>query len=106
MANKFKKGDLVIVITGSDKGKVGNINEIKGSKVIVSGVAIRKIHKKPTQNSKGHIESRESFIHVSNVSHCSTEEKKLTRVGFSLSDGEGKAFSRKYRIAKTTGNKI
>jgi len=106
MANKFKKGDLVIVISGSGRGKIGNIIELKGFRVKVSGVAIRKIHKKPSNNNKGYIESKEASIDVSNISHCISSEKTLTRVGFALEEGEKKGFLRKYRVLKKTGNKL
>jgi len=105
MAAKFKKGDKVIIITGADKGKIGNIIAIDGDKVVVEGVRIATIHKKPTQNQKGEILKKEKPIHISNVSHID-ENDKPAKVGFAIEEGEGKKFTRKSRILRKTGKKI
>lgn len=104
MAAKFKKNDQVIVISGSSKGKIGNITSIMGDRVIVSGVNLATIHKKPTQNGAGEIVKKEATIHISNIAH--TEDGKAVKIGFKVEAGEGKKFSRKIRVSKKTGKKI
>ncbi len=76
MVAKFRKGDKVIVISGSDKGKTGDIIQVVNGrnskepvKFVVSGVAIRTKHKKRTKDSAGAIVKQESPIHRSNISH-------------------------------------
>lgn len=104
MAKKFKKGDQVLVIAGSSKGKKGAILRTDGDKVVVEGVNIATIHKKPTSQEAGKIVKLEKPIHVSNVSHI--EDDKPVKVGFDILEGEGKLFSRKVRISKKTRKKI
>jgi len=101
MAAKIKKGDTVIVLTGKDKGKKGqviNVNPTEG-KVIVSGVNVVKRHTKPTQdNPDGGIRTFEAAIAVSNVSAIDPSTNKPTRVGFkTLKDGK------KVRVATKSG---
>ncbi len=100
MAAKIKKGDTVIVLTGKDKGKTGEVLSVnhKEQKVLVAGVNIVKKHRKPTANSQGQIVEMEKPVHVSNVSL--TENGKPARVGFKVEDGK------KVRIFKKTGNKV
>jgi len=102
--NKFKKGDLVIVISGSDKGKTGNITDIINEKVVVSGVNLATIHKKPTSQEAGKIIKKEMPIHRSNVSHC--EDGKPVKIKFITESKDGKPFSKKIRVSKKTANKI
>ncbi|GDX36578.1 50S ribosomal protein L24 [Alphaproteobacteria bacterium] len=104
MANKFKKGDKVIVIAGSSKGKQGSIIGINKDKVIVEGVNIATIHKKPTQSNPGSIVKKEKPIHISNISHV--ENNKPVKIKFVIDSGDGKTYSRKYRVSKKTKNKI
>ena len=96
---KIKKGDRVIVITGRDKGKEGEVLRVipAESRVVVSGVNMIKRHNRPGPMSQGGIEEREAPIHVSNVAHIDPNEKKATRVGFKF-EGE-----RKVRIARRSG---
>ena len=100
MAAKIKKGDTVIVLTGKDKGKTGEVLSVnpKEQKVLVAGVNIVKKHRKPTANSQGQIVEMEKPVHVSNVSL--TENGKPARIGFKVEDGK------KVRIFKKTGNKV
>lgn len=102
MALKIKKGDQVIVITGRDKGKTGEVTKVmpKESKVIVQGINMVKRHTKPSQVSAGGIVSKEAPIHVSNVAHIDPKSGKATRVGFNVTDG------RKVRVAKKSGETI
>lgn len=82
---KLKKGDKVVVIAGSNKGKEGIINKILDNKVIVEGVNIVKKHLKPKNNNgNGEIVEREAPIHVSNVilieNKKSKEKSKKTEI--------------------------
>ncbi len=100
MANKIKKGDKVIVLTGKDKNKTGEVLSVnpKDNKVVVAGINIAKKHKKPTMNTPGQIINVEKPIDVSNVSLM--EDGKPAKVGFKIEDGK------KIRIFKKTGNKV
>jgi large subunit ribosomal protein L24 len=96
---KLKKGDKVIVITGKDKGKVGNILQVlpKSEKVIVSGVGEVKKHSKPSKTGGGGIVKKSMPIHISNVAFYDEKSKKLSKVGYKiLENGEKK------RIIKTS----
>ena len=86
---KIKTGDTVIVITGKDKGKTGNVTSVikSNDRVIVEGVNIIKRHKKATQESPGKIEEKEAPIHISNVAHLDPESGKASRVKYELKDG-------------------
>jgi len=100
---KIKKGDTVIVNTGKDKGKKGEVLKSMPSKsrVIVQGVNVVKKHQKPTQFAAGGIQEKELSIHVSNVSLADPKEDKPTRVGFkTLQNGK------KVRVAKKSGETI
>jgi large subunit ribosomal protein L24 len=100
MAAKIKKGDTVIVLTGKDKGKTGEVLSVnpKEEKVIVAGINMAKKHKKPTMSTPGQIISVEQPIHVSNISLV--EDGKPAKVGFKIEDGK------KVRVFKKTGNKV
>jgi large subunit ribosomal protein L24 len=104
MAKKFKKNDQVLVISGSSKNKSGKIISMRNDRVIVEGVNLAKVHKKPTSSSAGQIIEVEKSIHISNISHV--ENGKPIKVKFVINDGEGKAFTRKNRVSKKSGNKI
>ncbi len=99
---KIKKGDTVIVNTGKDKGKKGEVLKTMPAKsrVIVQGVNVVKKHTKPTQISAGGIEQKELSIHVSNVSLVN-KDGNATRVGFKVAkDGT------KTRIARKSGEEV
>lgn len=104
MAAKIKKGDHVIVISGKDKGRKGEVTKVfpKEGRVIVSGVKMVKRHVRPTQSDPdGGIRSFEAPIAVSNVAHMDPKDGKPTRVGFkTLKDGK------KVRVAKKSGEVI
>jgi large subunit ribosomal protein L24 len=104
MAHKFKKNDQVIVISGSDKGKIGAVVSIKNGRVIVEGVNLATIHKKPTSNQAGQIVKVEKSIHISNISHI--EDDKPVKIGFKIEEKQGKNFSKKIRVSKKTAKKI
>ena len=86
---KIKSGDAVIVITGKDKGKTGNVTSVitSNDRVIVEGVNIVKRHRKATQESPGKIEEKEASIHISNIAHIDPESGKATRVKYEFKDG-------------------
>lgn len=97
---KIKKGDLVIVTTGKDKGKKGHVLAVspKENKVVVEAVNVAKKHTKPSMSSAGGILSKEMPIHVSNVSLIDPKSDKATKIGFKfLNDGS------KVRFAKASG---
>ena len=101
-ALKIKKGDRVIVLSGKDKGKTGEVTRSlpKESKVVVSGVNVATRHKKPSQaEPQGGLERREAPMHVSKVAHV-TGDGKPTRVRFETQDGK------KVRVAVKSGETI
>lgn len=100
---KIKKGDKVQVITGKNKGKVGDVIQVfpAENRVVVSGVNLAKKHTKPSQTSEGGIVQKELPIHVSNVSHIDPKTNEITKVGYkTLEDGK------KVRFAKKSGEII
>ncbi|MGK6320981.1 50S ribosomal protein L24 [Sphingomonas sp. DT-204] len=101
-AAKIKKGDQVIVLSGKDKGRTGEVVKSlpKDGKVVVSGVNIAVRHRKPSQaNPQGGLERSEAPLHVSKVAHV-TKDGKPTRVRFEVKDGK------KVRVAVKTGEVI
>ena len=103
MAAKFKKGDKVIVLTGRDRGKSGEVLRAlpREDRLVVQGVNMVKRHTRPSATSQGGIVPHEASIHVSNVAHLDPKSGKPTRVGFRfLEDG------RKVRYAKASGEQI
>ena len=103
MAQKIKKGDTVVVLTGRDKGRSGEVLRVMPDegRVLVDGVNMVKKHRRPSPASAGGIESIAAPIHVSNVAHKDPRSGKPTRVGFkTLEDG------RKVRFAKASGEVI
>ena len=97
---KIKKGDKVIVISGNDKGKKGQVLQVlpQEARVVVEGVNIVKCHKKPSNSQpNGGILKKEAPISVSNVAILDPKEKKATRVGYKIVDGK------KVRFAKKSG---
>ena len=103
MKLKIKKGDKVIVITGKDKGKTGEVTKVlvQESKVIVSGINVAKRHTKPSQESAGGIISKEMPIQISNVAYVDPKTNKPTRLGIKI-DKDG----RKVRVAKKSGEVV
>ncbi len=100
---KIKKGDKVVVTTGRDKGKQGEVLRVLRAeeRVLVQGVNVVKRHTAPSQLSPGGIVEKEASIHVSNVAHIDPKSNKPTRVGYKI-DKDG----RKTRIAKRSGESI
>jgi large subunit ribosomal protein L24 len=103
MAAKIKKGDKVVVLTGRDRGRNGEVIRMfpDENRALVRGVNIIKRHTKQTAQSEGGIISKEASIHVSNLAVADPKDGKPTRVGFkTLDDG------RKVRFAKRSGDLI
>ncbi len=100
---KIKKGDQVVVITGKDKGKIGEVTKVipAENRVIVSGINMMTKHAKPTQFSAGGLQHVEAPIQISNVALADPKSGKPTKVGMkTLADGK------KVRIAKKSGETI
>ena len=99
---KLKKGDNVMVLSGNDKGKTGEVLEVipKTEKVIVKGVNVRKKHVKAAPNKEGGIIASEYPIHSSIVNLVCPKCGKTTRVGYVIEDGK------KFRICKKCEAKI
>jgi large subunit ribosomal protein L24 len=101
-AQKIKKGDRVVVLSGKDKGRTGEVVKAmpKDGKVLVSGINVHARHRKPSQiNPQGGIERKEAPLHVSNVA-IATADGKPSRVRFEVRDGK------KVRVAAKTGELI
>jgi len=102
-AAKIRKGDTVVVLTGKDKGKTGEVTRSmpKDNKVVVSGVNVHARHRKPSQlNPQGGIERKEAPLHVSNVAIADPKTGAPTRVRFETRDGK------KVRVAAKSGELI
>ena len=100
---KIKKGDHVVVITGKDKGKKGEVLKVLPSenRAIVKGVGMIRRHQKQTAAQEGGIIAKEAAIHISNLALEDPKDGKPTRVGYKfLKDG------RKVRFAKRSGEMI
>ena len=106
MAAKIKKGDNVVVIAGRDKGRTGEVIEMRRDegRVLVRGINIVKRHQRQSASQEGGIISKEAPIHLSNVALADPKDGKPTRVGFKVV-GKGED-SRKVRVAKRSGVEI
>jgi len=100
---KIKKGDHVVVITGKNKGKKGEVLKVlpDENRAIVRGVGVVKRHQRQTASQEGGIVSKEAPIHISNLALEDPKDGKPTRVGYKfLKDG------RKVRFARRSGEVI
>ena len=106
MAAKIKKGDKVTVITGRDKGRTGEVIEVRtgDGRALVRGVNMVKRHQKQTSGQEGGIVSKEASIHLSNLALADPKDGKPTRGGFKFV-GEGRD-RKKLRVAKRSGVEI
>jgi len=106
MAAKIRKGDKVIVLTGRDKGRTGEVIEVRPSegRALVRGVNMVKRHQRQTAQQEGGIISKEGPIDLSNLAVADPKDGKPTRVGFKIV-GEGDA-RKKVRVAKRSGVEI
>jgi len=99
---KIKKGDKVVVLTGRDKGRTGEIVKMmpKDDKAVVRGVNLVRRHQKQSAQTEAGIITKEAPIHVSNLALADPKDGKPTRVGFRVEDGK------KVRVAKRSGEVI
>jgi large subunit ribosomal protein L24 len=101
--SNIRKGDKVIVMSGSDKGKQGSVLKVfpKENRALVQGVNVVKRHQRQTQRQQAGIVTKEAPIHLSNIALTDPKTGKATRVGSkTLSDG------RRVRVAKKSGEVI
>ena len=103
MAAKIKKGDKVVVLTGRDKGRTGEVVEVnpRAERVLVRGVNLVKRHQRQSAQQEGGIISKELPVHLSNIAIADPKDGKPTRVGFKILDD-----GRKVRFAKRSGDLI
>jgi large subunit ribosomal protein L24 len=103
MGLKIKRGDTVVVISGKEKGKRGEVERVlpRENRVVVGGINVRTRHARPTQNNQQGLYTFEAPIHVSNVMLVDPNSGEPTRVGYRFTDpGE------KIRVAKASGKDI
>ena len=101
--SNIRKGDNVVVISGSDKGKKGSVLKVfpKENRALVQGVNMVKRHQRQTQTQQAGIVSKEAPVQLSNIAHVDPKSGKATRIGFkTLGDG------RRVRFAKKSGEVI
>lgn len=106
MAAKIRKGDKVVVLAGRDKGRTGEVIEVRPgeNRALVRGVNMVKRHQKQSANQEGGIISKEAPIHLSNIAIADPKSGKPTRVGFKfIGEGDNR---KKVRIAKRSGAEI
>ena len=103
MAAKIKKGDTVIVLTGRDKGREGQVLSVKPkeNRVVVQGINVVARHTRPTQTQQGGIVRKEAAFDISNVALKDPSTGKATRVGFKIQEDGSKV-----RFAKGSGEVI
>jgi len=106
MAAKIRKGDKVVVLTGRDKGRTGEVVQVlrERDRALVRGVNIVKRHQRQSPTQDGGIISKESSVHLSNLALADPKDGKPTRVGFKFV-GEGRD-RKKLRFAKRSGVEI
>jgi len=99
---KIRKGDKVVVLTGKDKGRTGEVIRMmpKDDKAVVRGINMVRRHQRQSQSQEGGIISKEAPIHVSNIAVADPKDGKATRVSFEVKDGK------KVRVAKRSGATI
>ena len=103
MAAKIRKGDKVVVLTGRDKGRSGEVIEVRPAegRALVRGINMVKRHQRQTAQQEGGIISKEGSIHLSNLAVADPKSGKPTRVGFKvMKDGK------RVRVAKASGVEI
>lgn len=104
--SKIIKGDHVVVISGRDKGKQGQVTRLLGDRVVVEGVNLVRRHQKPNpmRNIEGGVVVKNMPIHISNVAIYNKETQKADRVGIKLIDENGKV--RRVRVFKSNGAEL
>ena len=106
MAAKIRKGDKVIVLAGRDKGRTGEVIEVRTDegRALVRGVNLVKRHQKQSAQREGGIISKEAALHLSNLALADPKDGKPTRIGFKfVGAGDNR---RKVRVAKRSGVEI
>lgn len=100
---KIKKGDTVVVLTGKDKGRKGEVLQVrpKDMRAVVQGINMIKRHTRPTQTQAGGIVEREAAIHISNLAIVDPKTGSPTRIGYKFLEG-----GRKVRFAKRSGEVV
>ena len=103
MAAKIKKGDKVVVLTGRDKGRSGEVIRVipKENRALVRSINVVKRHQRQTAQQEGGIVRREAPVHLSNLALADPHDGKPTRIGFKILDD-----GRKVRVAKSSGDLI
>jgi large subunit ribosomal protein L24 len=103
MGLKIKRGDTVVVISGKDKGKRGEVERVepKKERVVVTGVNVRTRHARPSQQNQEGLFTFEAPIHVSNVMIVDPDSGDPTRVGYRFTDS-----GEKVRVSKKSGKDI
>ena len=103
MAAKIRKGDKVVVLTGRDKGRTGEVVEVNpaAARALVRGINLVKRHQRQSPQQDGGIISKELPVHLSNIAIADPRDGKPTRIGFKIG-GDG----RKVRVAKRSGVEI
>jgi large subunit ribosomal protein L24 len=103
MGLKIKRGDTVVVLSGKEKGKRGEVERVipREERVVVSGVNVRTRHARPTQNNQQGLYTFEAPIHVSNVMLVEPGSGEPTRVGYRFTDS-----GEKVRVSRKTGEDI
>jgi len=106
MAAKIRKGDKVTVLSGRDKGRTGEVIEVRSDegRALVRGINLVKRHQKQSAQHEGGVISKEAAVHLSNLALADPKDGKPTRVGFKfVGTGEDR---RKVRVAKRSGVEI
>ena len=106
MAAKIRKGDKVVMLTGRDKGRTGEVIEVRPTddRVLVRGINMVKRHQKQSAQQEGGIISKELSVHLSNVALADPKDGKPTRIGFKfVGTGDDR---KKVRVAKRSGVEI
>ena len=106
MAAKIRKGDKVVVLAGRDKGRSGEVIEVRpdDNRALVRGINMVKRHQRQTAQQEGGIISKELAVHLSNIALADPKDGKPTRVGFKFV-GQGRE-RKKIRVAKRSGVEI
>ncbi|MBL0375106.1 50S ribosomal protein L24 [Rhizobium sp. KVB221] len=99
---KIRKGDKVVVLTGKDKGRSGEVLQVmpKEDRAVVRGINVVKRHQRQTASQEAGIITKEASVHLSNLAVADPKDGKPTRVGFKI---EG---DKKVRVAKRSGVSI
>ena len=103
MAARIRKGDRVVVISGRDRGRTGEVIEVRTAegRALVRGVNLVKRHQRQTATLEGGIVSKEAPVHLSNLAYADPRDGKPTRIGFKILSG-----GKKVRVAKRSGVEI